>query len=51
MLPIQPTDVVRGQYNGYRREEGVSPDSDTETFIALRSCGVMSVAAVTEAGL
>jgi glucose-6-phosphate 1-dehydrogenase len=36
MLPIQPGDVVRGQYNGYRNEEGVSPESDTETFIALR---------------
>lgn len=36
MLPINPTDVVRGQYSGYRQEEGVAPDSDTETFIALR---------------
>jgi glucose-6-phosphate 1-dehydrogenase len=36
MLPIQPSDVVRGQYNGYRAEEGVDPESDTETFIALR---------------
>ena len=25
MLPIQPTDVVRGQYIGYRGEEGVGP--------------------------
>jgi glucose-6-phosphate 1-dehydrogenase len=36
MLPIKPSDVVRGQYNGYRSEEGVSPESDTETFIALK---------------
>jgi len=36
MLPIQPHDVVRGQYTGYRGEEGVAPDSDTETFIALK---------------
>jgi glucose-6-phosphate 1-dehydrogenase len=36
MLPIQPSDVVRGQYNGYRAEEGVDRESDTETFIALR---------------
>jgi glucose-6-phosphate 1-dehydrogenase len=36
MLPIQPTDVVRGQYSGYRNEDGVAPDSDTETFIALK---------------
>ena len=36
MLPIQPGDVVRGQYTGYRSEEGVSPESDTETFIAMK---------------
>ena len=36
MLPIQPADVVRGQYIGYRAEEGVDPESDTETFIALK---------------
>ena len=36
MLPIKPGDVVRGQYTGYRSEVGVSADSDTETFIALK---------------
>jgi glucose-6-phosphate 1-dehydrogenase len=36
MLPIRPADVVRGQYNGYRAEEGVDPESETETFIALK---------------
>ena len=36
MLPIHPSDVVRGQYTGYRGEKGVAPDSDTETFIALK---------------
>ena len=36
MLPIQPTDVIRGQYIGYRAEEGIDPESDTETFIALK---------------
>src|SRR5450755_4834232 len=36
MLPIEPTDVVRAQYNGYRGEPGVDPESETETFIALR---------------
>jgi len=36
LLPLQPTDVVRGQYNGYRAESGVRPESDTETFIALK---------------
>ncbi|WP_077037534.1 glucose-6-phosphate dehydrogenase [Pelomonas sp. KK5] len=36
MLHIQPHDVVRGQYAGYRAEEGVDPESETETFIALK---------------
>ncbi len=36
LLPIQPTDVVRGQYIGYRAEPGINAESDTETFIALR---------------
>ena len=29
-------DVVRGQYEGYRSEEGVSANSDAETYAALR---------------
>jgi glucose-6-phosphate 1-dehydrogenase len=37
LLPIDPHDVVRGQYAGYRQEEGVARDSDTETFIALKA--------------
>ena len=36
MLPIEPADVVRGQYEGYRDIPGVAPESDTETFVALR---------------
>ena len=36
MLPVQPADVVRGQYTGYRHEAGVDPESETETFIALK---------------
>lgn len=36
MLPIQTNEVVRGQYTGYRAEDGVARDSDTETFIALK---------------
>ncbi len=36
MLPIHCSEVVRGQYNGYREETGVARDSDTETFIALK---------------
>ena len=39
MLPLNPHEVVRGQYMGYREEEGVARDSDTETFIALK-CGI-----------
>lgn len=34
--PIEPHWVVRGQYDGYRDEAGVAPDSQTETFVALR---------------
>jgi len=36
MLPIHGSEVVRGQYAGYREEVGVARDSDTETFIALK---------------
>jgi len=36
LLPIKPTEVVRGQYIGYRDEAGVEQESDTETFIALK---------------
>jgi glucose-6-phosphate 1-dehydrogenase len=36
LLPIDPDHVVRGQYEGYRHEPGVSPHSDTDTFIALK---------------
>jgi glucose-6-phosphate 1-dehydrogenase len=37
MLPLRPGEMVRGQYAGYRDEEGVAADSDTETFVALRA--------------
>ena len=46
VLPLAPEDVVYGQYAagevggaavpGYREESGLPPDSDTETFVALR---------------
>ena len=36
MLPIEPHDVVRGQYVGYRDIDGVAPESETETFVALK---------------
>jgi glucose-6-phosphate 1-dehydrogenase len=35
MLPIDTRKVVRGQFGGYRELDGVSHESDTETFIAL----------------
>jgi glucose-6-phosphate 1-dehydrogenase len=34
--PLAPTDLVRGQFVGYRDEPGVANDSDVETFCALR---------------
>ena len=36
MQPVSCSDVVRGQYSGYRETPGVASDSDTETFIALK---------------
>jgi glucose-6-phosphate 1-dehydrogenase len=36
LMPIDPANVVRGQFLGYRKEPGADPDSDTETFIALK---------------
>ncbi|HWV26380.1 MAG TPA: glucose-6-phosphate dehydrogenase [Aeromicrobium sp.] len=34
---LDPRQVVRGQYQGYREEPGVSHDSDTDTFVALKA--------------
>ncbi len=34
--PVDPADVVRGQYIGYRETAGVRPDSEVETYIAVR---------------
>ena len=34
--PIEPRDLVRGQFRGYRDEPGVAPGSQVETFAALR---------------
>ncbi|MGD8929703.1 MAG: glucose-6-phosphate dehydrogenase (NADP(+)), partial [Lysobacterales bacterium] len=34
--PLRPADLVRGQFRGYRDEQGVAPDSTVETFAALR---------------
>ena len=36
MVPLEPSQVVRGQYIGYRSEPGIHPESDTETFVALK---------------
>ena len=36
LRPIHPGDVVYGEYVGYRDEDGVGPDSQTETFAAAR---------------
>ena len=35
MRPVDPAQVVRGQFRGYRNERGVAPDSQVETFAAL----------------
>jgi glucose-6-phosphate 1-dehydrogenase len=35
LRPLDPVEVVRGQYAGYRSLPGVAPQSDTETLVAL----------------
>ncbi|MEZ5319091.1 MAG: glucose-6-phosphate dehydrogenase [Vicinamibacterales bacterium] len=34
--PLRATDVVCGQYRGYRAEHGVAPDSQVDTYVAAR---------------
>lgn len=36
MQPLDPANVVRGQVEGYRMEDGVAADSETETFAAMK---------------
>ncbi|MFI5053879.1 MAG: glucose-6-phosphate dehydrogenase [Acidimicrobiia bacterium] len=36
METFKPDDIVRGQFAGYRDEDGVAADSDVETFAAVR---------------
>ncbi|KAA0069608.1 glucose-6-phosphate dehydrogenase [Rhodanobacter sp. T12-5] len=36
MRPLDPAEVVRGQFKGYRDVKGVAADSNVETFVALR---------------
>jgi glucose-6-phosphate 1-dehydrogenase len=37
MSPLRPENVVRGQYAGYRDEDGVAADSETETYVAIKA--------------
>jgi glucose-6-phosphate 1-dehydrogenase len=34
--PVRSAQLVRGQFSGYRNEPGVAPDSEVETYAALR---------------
>jgi glucose-6-phosphate 1-dehydrogenase len=34
--PLDEKHLIRGQFRGYREEKGVAPDSQVETFVALR---------------
>ena len=34
--PLDAAHLVRGQYRGYRQEKGVAPESNVETYAALR---------------
>lgn len=36
VVPLSTKDVVRGQYEGYRAEDGVAPDSMTETYFRIK---------------
>jgi glucose-6-phosphate 1-dehydrogenase len=36
IAPLVPSDVVRGQFRGYRDEDGVAPDSTVETYAAVK---------------
>lgn len=34
--PLVPKNVIRGQFKGYKKEKGVAPDSQVETFAAVQ---------------
>src|SRR5215510_317890 len=36
MRPLETKNLVRGQFKGYRKENGVAPDSKVETFAAMK---------------
>lgn len=38
MRTLDPSNVVRGQFRSYREEAGVAPDSQVETFAAVKLC-------------
>jgi glucose-6-phosphate 1-dehydrogenase len=35
---LEPSEVVRGQFEGYLAEPGVKPNSQVETYVALKVC-------------
>jgi glucose-6-phosphate 1-dehydrogenase len=37
LQPLDPARVVFGQYDGYREEKDVDPESDVETFVAIEA--------------
>ncbi len=36
ILPLDPNNLVRGQFEGYKNEKGIAVDSKVETYAALR---------------
>jgi len=36
IAPLKKQDLVRGQFRGYHKEKGVAPDSQVETYAAMR---------------
>ena len=41
--PIAPANLVRGQFHGYLDEKGVAPNSQIETFAALRWRSILAL--------
>ena len=38
LRPLAADNAVRGQYQGYREVDGVEPEVDVETYVAVRLC-------------
>jgi glucose-6-phosphate 1-dehydrogenase len=36
IVPLENKNVIRGQFTGYKKEKGVAPDSQVETFAAVQ---------------